>query len=176
MKTTYVVTVTSPDRPGVVNDVARIVLAHGGSWQESRMVRLGGLFAGLIRVEVDTERAGALVRELQTLGRDGMSVTAREARPEDRFAGWRPLRLVLSGADHEGIVQGVAQFLAEKRVNVEELVTDLVPAPFGGGPLFSAEAKLRCPPELATDELRGRLTELGASLGVEMELEEASGR
>jgi glycine cleavage system regulatory protein len=176
MKTTFVVTVTCPDRPGIVNEVSRIVLAHGASWQQSRMVRLGGVFAGLIRVEVDADRAAALVRELQTLGRDGMSVTAREARPEDRYAGWRPLRLVLSGADHEGIVQGVAQFLAEKRVNVEELVTDLVPAPFAGGPLFSAEAKLRCPPEVTTGELRGKLAELGASLGVEMEIEESSGR
>ena len=47
-----------------------------------------------------------------------MSVTAREARPADRFAGRRPLRLALSGADHEGIVQGVAHFLAGQGVNL----------------------------------------------------------
>ena len=53
MQTSLVLTVIGPDRPGIVEQLSDQVLAVGGNWEESRMTRLAGKFAGLLRVSVD---------------------------------------------------------------------------------------------------------------------------
>src|SRR5258708_1142979 len=50
MQLSLVMTVIGEDRPGLVDSVAGIVADHGGNWLESRMSRLGGQFAGILRV------------------------------------------------------------------------------------------------------------------------------
>ena len=52
MQTTLVMTVIGADRTGLVEAVAKVVAEHGGNWLESRMCRLGGEFAGIVRVAV----------------------------------------------------------------------------------------------------------------------------
>ncbi len=59
MQRLLVMTVIGPDRPGLVESVATLVSQHGGNWLESRMSRLGGQFAGILRIEMpgDSETA-----------------------------------------------------------------------------------------------------------------------
>ena len=52
MKSFLVVTITCPDRPAIVERVTDMVVAHGGNWEESRLARLGGDFAGIVMVSV----------------------------------------------------------------------------------------------------------------------------
>ena len=56
MQRLLVMTVIGQDRPGLVESVAALVTEHGGNWLESRMSRLGGHFAGILRVEVPGEK------------------------------------------------------------------------------------------------------------------------
>src|SRR5205807_1108719 len=74
MLATLVMTAIGADRPGLVQMVAARVADHGGNWLESRMCRLGGQFAGILRVEVATERRDELVNALRTLEADGLRV------------------------------------------------------------------------------------------------------
>ena len=173
MGTMLVLTVTATDHPGIVDCLSRVVFEHGGNWLESRMVRLGGVFAGLVQIEVAAERAGKLTAGLSALCGSEMSVAICEAKADDPYRGWRRLGLELTGADHEGIVQGVTNFLAEQGVNVEDLTTGVGHAPHSGGPLFSARARLRCPPGRDVDELRASLFALASGLGVDVTLEDA---
>ena len=55
MQRLLVMTVIGQDRPGLVESVAALVAENGGNWLESRMSRLGGHFAGILRVEVPGE-------------------------------------------------------------------------------------------------------------------------
>src|SRR5882672_6483689 len=74
MLATLVMTVIGADRPGLVQMVAARVADHGGNWLESRMCRLGGQFAGILRVEVKQDRRDELVNALRTLEVDGLRV------------------------------------------------------------------------------------------------------
>src|SRR5687767_2675806 len=74
MLATLVMTVIGADRPGLVQMVAVRVADHGGNWLESRMCRLGGQFAGILRVEVPAARREELVEALRTLEVDGLNV------------------------------------------------------------------------------------------------------
>ena len=61
MRDTLVLTVIGPDRTGLVQSVAERITAVGGNWEESRMARLAGQFAGILRVTVDSARTDELV-------------------------------------------------------------------------------------------------------------------
>ena len=60
-------TVIGKDRTGLVESIARVVADHGGNWLESRMCRLGGEFAGILRIHVPAGKQPALVRALKEL-------------------------------------------------------------------------------------------------------------
>jgi glycine cleavage system regulatory protein len=64
MRTSLIVTVIGEDRPGIVDQISDVVLAAGANWEESRMARLAGKFAGILRVSVDPARAADLAAGL----------------------------------------------------------------------------------------------------------------
>src|SRR5437879_12958151 len=87
MQRALVMTIIGQDRPGLVDSVAAIVAEHGGNWLESRMSRLGGHFAGILRVEVPGDQEAALVHSLKGLSTKGLSVVVHsdhaQALPEE---------------------------------------------------------------------------------------------
>jgi glycine cleavage system regulatory protein len=171
MRTSLVLTVIGDDRPGIVERVADQVAAAGANWEESRMARLAGKFAGLLRVGVDRERAEDLAAALTTLDAAGLTVVV-EQTGEPAGAGSRTLRLELVGNDRPGIVRDISRVLAEKQVNIEALETDVSSAPMSGERLFRAQAHLRVPASMDVDALRGRLEDLAGELMVDLTLEE----
>jgi glycine cleavage system regulatory protein len=77
MQVPLVMTIIGPDRTGLVESVARVVADHGGNWLESRMCRLGGEFAGILRIELPVEKRQTLLGALQTLQSRGLTVVVR---------------------------------------------------------------------------------------------------
>ncbi|MDA7866088.1 hypothetical protein N9A70_04875 [Akkermansiaceae bacterium] len=168
MKTSLVLTVLGPDRTGLVDDVADAVARNGGSWQESRMARLAGQFAGILRVECPVENRDALEGDLSALGERGLAITvARDSETEDSKG--ENLSLDITGLDEQGIVKRIASALAELRVNVEELQTSLESAPMAGHLLFRTRGEVRLPDGLHPTELIEALEKVGAGLNVDVQ-------
>ncbi|MEN1679327.1 MAG: ACT domain-containing protein [Planctomycetota bacterium] len=157
--TSLVLTVLGADRPGLVEAIARVVADHDANWLESRMARLAGKFAGILRVEVDEAKADALAAALRSLDDTGFeAIVSPDATPAS--ADSSPLLLLeLFGADHPGIVRAVSQVLAGQAVNVEELATETTIAANFGQPVFHAKAKLRLPAGADRAAAEGRLRE-----------------
>jgi len=177
MKNFLVVTITCPDRPGIVENLTDVVVAHGGNWEESRMARLGGDFAGIVMVGVSPERTDELAAALNALANDDMTVTVKRTSPAAPAAHQEHTTclLRLEGADHEGIVHEVAAYLAEQGVNVEAMETEIVAAPMSAAPLFHMEAQLDVPPSLTISQLRENLRGIGEELGVGIEVTNTAG-
>jgi glycine cleavage system regulatory protein len=172
MRNTLVLTVLAPDRTGLVELLAQRIAAAGGNWEESRMARLAGQFAGILLVTCEAARSDALVAAMRTLESAGLQVTVR-ATPADAAApAPEPqVHLALTGADRAGIIRDVSRVLAERGVNVEELESEVSSAPMSGEPLFTARARLRVPPNLALADLRASLEKLAAELMVDLTVE-----
>ena len=68
MQSQLVMTVIGKDRTGLVESLSRLIEDNGGSWLESRMCRLGGEFAGILRVQVPEASEKNLLRGLRDLG------------------------------------------------------------------------------------------------------------
>src|SRR5215471_6810174 len=129
---TVVMTLIGEDRPGLVESVSRIVSDHGGNWLESRMSRLGGQFAGIVQVEVATEKEQALVDALKSLSTRGLNVVVH-AEPKQSTASRKPASLLeIIGQDRPGIVSQISHALASYGVNVEELHTECTSAAMTG--------------------------------------------
>lgn len=174
MKVHLVATIVCPDRPGIVERITAVAQAHGANWEQSRMARLGGDFAGIVAVSVAEERAPALEAGLRGLEDADTTVSVRRTRaPSTSAAASMPYALTLTGADHVGIVHHVARALAARGVNVEQLETEVVPAPVTGAPLFRMEALLLAPPSLTLSALRTQLGALADELGVDLDVEPA---
>lgn len=170
MLTTLVMTVIGADRPGLVQLVASCVADHGGNWLESRMCRLGGQFAGLLSVEVAKERASELTAALAQLEAQGLRVIIHTEAETTAAAKGSLATLELVGNDRPGILRSVSAVLASHGVNVEELASERVPAPHGGGTLFQATATVLAPPTVNLAAVRGDLEKIAADLMVDLKL------
>ncbi|MBX3743804.1 MAG: glycine cleavage system protein R [Verrucomicrobiae bacterium] len=165
MRVALVLTIIGRDRPGLVESLASMVTRHDGNWLESRMNRLGGEFAGLLRCDLPPDREDAFRQALAQL--DALTAVVRRDQPAP--APTAPLAtLDLVGHDRPGIVRQLAAILAAQGVNVEELATECVSAPMSGEPLFKARARLALPPGLNLASLRTDLERVAADLLVEI--------
>jgi glycine cleavage system regulatory protein len=167
-----VVTVIGKDRPGLVESVSAVVEDHGGSWVESRMSRLAGEFAGILRVSVPAAQADGLASALEALKAGGLRVVVERGFEESDEDG-HVIVLELIGSDRPGIVHKISEALAARGVNVDELNTECDGAPWSGDTLFKAMARLRAPQSLDLDQLRESLEAIAGDLMVDITIGEA---
>lgn len=162
MLTDVVLTVTGPDRTGIVEDVTQVLLEAHGNVGTSRMARLGGEFAILMLVTLPCGEAAGLERRFKDLAAQGYHVTSTQTHGAGDSArtGWAGYRIELVGADHEGIVHQIARDLAERDINIETMETGTSEAAVSGATLFNMNAVVMVPPEVDTAEW---LSDLSAS-------------
>lgn len=164
-----IVTVFAPDKPGQVEQIASCIANHGGNWLESRMTHMAGQFAGILRIGVPAEAHAQLRDALEGLSAYGIRVQFADIGLEPSST-WKPINMELVGNDRPGIVRDVTRLLTEQGVNVEQLVTNVEPAPMSSEPLFRANALLGLPLTLSLDVLQKRLETLADDLMVELKL------
>ncbi|WP_069963727.1 ACT domain-containing protein [Lacunisphaera limnophila] len=178
-----VLTIIAADRPGLVDRLAACVADHGGNWLESRMCHLGGRFAGIARVEVAAEKLTALKRALHGLEADGLRIVvesgahstgsgqaASTGSGQAGAAGGVAVTIELVGNDRPGILRTVTGVLAAHGVNVEELSSECVSAPMGGGDLFQAKARVLVPAGVKLEAVRADLEKIATDLMVDLKL------
>jgi len=168
MQIPLVMTVIGKDRTGLVESVARLVTEHGGNWLESRMCRLGGEFAGILRVHIPAERRAALEAALAKLSDLTIVIHVDETASAPGKPQLASLEVV--GHDRPGIVREITNALATHGVNVEELATERVSAPMSGEPLFQARAKLLLPASVTVGALRESLERAVTGMTVEVSI------
>jgi glycine cleavage system regulatory protein len=171
MESCLILTIAGLDRPGLVERVAAAVAAGGGNWLESRLIHLGGHFAGVVRVDVPPAAHEALRSALAAMAADGLTVTAVPASAA-LVASSREVTLSVTGLDHPGIVSHIASAVACAGLNVEEFTSEVTSAPMSGEPLFTAVIRLTGPASVDLPALTTALETLSEELMVEITLTE----
>jgi len=168
-KTSLVLTCIGADREGLVEALSEVVRKFEGNWQESRMARLGGRFAGILQIEVPTREEEALRAALDRLDASGLRVVVETTAQHQPLE--YPLELELIGLDRAGIIFEISRVLRTHGVNVEELDTTRQNAPGSGELLFQARASLRIPAGLDQAQLFSELEAIAADLMVDVLVE-----
>jgi glycine cleavage system transcriptional repressor len=175
MKRLFALSAIGNDRPGIVADLAELIYECDCNLEDSRMTLLGSEFAVLLLLSShadDAERrlsAGCKRLEwekrLTVFFRPLEGAAARPGGPSGTL-----LECVVSGVDKAGIVARIARTLADHRVNIEDLRTELRPEPESGTPIYTMRLLMRLPDELDPRALRGRLEQDAAALCVDLAL------
>jgi glycine cleavage system regulatory protein len=132
------------------------------------MCRLGGEFAGILRIEIPTEKKLSLVNSLQQIS--NLNVTVRADEIKISPTSLRQTKLEVVGHDRPGIVREISAALARSNVNVEEFSSEVVSAPMSGETLFKASARLQLPECCNLAALKHDLEKIAADLLVDVSL------
>jgi glycine cleavage system regulatory protein len=151
-----------------VERLSRVLVEHQGNWIESRMARLSGQFAGILRVDLPAESVGSFTQACAALRAEGLSVNVTPTDAAQPSFAERYLLLEVIGHDRPGIVRDIAEVLARVGVNVEELTTGVESAPMSGDQLFRAKARLGVPKGLTSDALAQLLEPVGSDLMIDV--------
>lgn len=171
----FTLTAVGADRPGIVAAVTEVLADLGCNLEDSSMTILGGQFAMMLVLSTPPE-VGATDLEAATAGPAGalgLVVTVREAADEEGPppAGEGAWTVSVHGADHPGIVHGVAALLAAEGVNIVDLSTRVAgPAE---APLYAMVLDVTLPPTVEPDGLQRRLQARAVELGVTCHLHPA---
>jgi glycine cleavage system regulatory protein len=164
-------TVIAKDRPGLVEMIAARIAESGGNWEVSRMCRLGGQFAGIVKIEAEDSDRDDLIDSLWELEGEGLKIIINE--DDDMVVRNReiPLKIRIIGQDHPGIIRDLSAILFRHNANVEELHTELQNEPMSGYALFVASIKLILPLSGNAELLKRDLEDVAADLMVDLEME-----
>lgn len=171
MKRNFVLTLTGPDRIGIVGELTRLLTERGGNVETSRMARLGGEFAVLMLVSMPPDAFNSLDDGLKGLLGDGykVSTTVSERTYAEAYPGWLPYQIEVNGADHEGIIHEISHYLSQRGISIESMESECTPAPTSGIPLFSMTAQVVVPPSLAGQGWEAGLQDIGNRMNLEIE-------
>jgi len=167
--TQFAVTAVGTDRPGIVAAVTGAFVEHGCNLEDSSMTILHGQFAMMLVVDAPAgvgaaELEAALARPAADLG---LVVIVRHTEGPDLpavAAHGGPWTVSVHGADHPGIVHGIAALLAAHAVNIVDLSTRVVGDVAGPGYVMVLEVTL--PAEVDPRELAHDLAVAAGELGV----------
>jgi glycine cleavage system transcriptional repressor len=172
MSNNFILTLTGPDRIGIVEQVTRLVFERGGNVEASRMARLGGEFAVLMLVSMPAAQVAGLDGALGALAGEGykISTTAAERPRAEVPPGWTRYTIEVQGADHEGIIHEVAHYLSARGINIESVDSETTAAPVSGSPLFAMTAEVLVPPGLPEPHWDAGLEALGTRMNLEIKV------
>ena len=171
--TSLVATVIADDRPGLVQRLSDVIAAEGGNWIESSMARLAGEFAGILRIEVPEDKAGALQAALRRLEDEGIHTTLRRSEVASESHG-QQARVSIMCQDHPGIVNALSGALAERQVSITNLQTEVFAGSMSGERMFRAEADVVLPVDLDTNLLATALEDLAGDLMADIDFSDVT--
>lgn len=164
----YLLTVSGRDKIGLVEALAAQVQERGGNWLESRLCRLGGQFAGIVRVEFPAHpeslpsRVESLACQWEPVADDGLSPAATGPHA----------RIEILAADRPGLVKQITRLLVESGANVEEIESRVRSAPFSGEQMFEARCVISLGPDANRSQLAQRLEGLAEELMCDIAFED----
>lgn len=170
MQTQLLLSVSSQDKPGVVESISSIIEAHGGNWQESRLAHLCGKFVGVIRVLVNEQQTSELEVALAQLINDGISVEIEAPIKPSHEEPTKSAKFSAVGPDRTGIVKEIASAFSRQGINVEELETSLSSMPYSGEPIFEAEGVVSLPQTIQIKDLLDKMDAIANELGLDIDL------
>jgi glycine cleavage system transcriptional repressor len=168
----FVLALTGRDRPGIVAGVTRVCLAHDLNIEDAEMGILRGHFAvilvlsapdgldeGGLRTDLDRVRADLALETISLA--EVPALAAERAEPSHAIS--------VYGADHPGIVHGVAEVLAKNGVNIVDLSTRVA------GDLYVMLLEVTLPATLDEASLQTLLDRVAGEQGLDVSVRPAAG-
>jgi len=175
MKSTLILSVIGPDRPGIVDDLSSVIIDNNGNWLESRMCNLAGQFAGILLVECSSDSQDGLMTALKNLEKSNLKVQMTLGGNGQNVSPRASIELEITGPDHPGIVHDISHFLAERDINILEMVSHCEEGAMSGGYVFHSNISASIPQPHSISDVEDALDGLANSLNVDITLDDLKG-
>ena len=175
-KTYLVISALGEDRPGIVNRLSKVLLDQGCNIEDSRMTVLGGEFAIMLLVEGKWNTLAKVENVLPELERQlGMTIIAKRTGERATGKNLLPYGVDVVAMDHPGIVNNLAEFFAERNINIEDMSTSSYAAAHPGTPRFSVRMSVGIPSDIHIAGLREEFMDYCDDLNLDAVLEPLKG-
>lgn len=179
MSAKYLLTAFSKDRIGIVADISQVVYENGFNLQDSSMTYLAGEFAILLQLSAPAAMGENEVMEILT------TECRRLEREKNITAYIRPLAerevhdngasvvktITVEGLDQAGIVYKVSKYLADSRINIRTLDSEVKPTPQSGSDFYMMKIVVDIPIDLPLQKVEDGLGQIGDELNVDITLQ-----
>jgi glycine cleavage system transcriptional repressor len=173
----FVLSVTGRDRPGIVSAVTQVLLDHELNLEDAEMAILRGHFAVMLMLDAPPGLDEPVLRADLERVRTSVpleTVSLTEVPALDTPPAQASHSISVYGADHPGIVHGVAGALAGAGVNVVGMSTRVVGGD-GGDSLYVMLLEVALPEGLDEPALEALLAGVAEEQGVDVSVRPADG-
>jgi glycine cleavage system transcriptional repressor len=163
------ITAIGRDRPGIVAAVTKVLFEQGCNLADCAMTMLGGQFAMIMLLDapdgLTAEQLGEALGQVESALE--LSIDVHTAPPGSTPPPSRPYVLSVYGADHPGIVYRVTAELADRQVNITDLMSRMM------GDLYTVVLDVDLPEGLDAGELEADLRAIAQEVGLDLTFRQA---
>lgn len=164
------VTASGEDRPGIVAAVTKVLYDLGANLEDSSMTRLEGAFAMLVVARVPERNVEGMLSRFEALGKlSELAVTVKpmsEAESREPAPSGEPFIISLYGGDRPGLVYRVASLLAERGINITDVMTHR--SGQEGRALYQFVLEVELPSSVEGVDIMRELEALGREMSVQI--------
>lgn len=172
MRNYLVISALGEDRPGIIDQLSRIVLDGGCKIEDGRMTVLGSEFAILLLISGNWNNIAKVESGLGKIGEElGLEVRSKRTEPRRTRGNLMPYAVDVVALDHPGIVHNLAHFFSERDINIEDMITSSYAAAHTGAPMFAVRLVIDIPAELHIAALRDEFLDFCDEINVDAVLE-----
>jgi glycine cleavage system transcriptional repressor len=170
MKKYMIMFLIGRDRPGIIDDVSRMLFEHGANIEDSHMASMGGHFSIMTLFSCRPEQTESIKTGLDKLEELGLKATLHHAEDPATLppSTGLPLTIVVRAMDHPGIVQRVVRVLRHHKANITYLNTQTTRAPFSGDALFDITLEATIPADKPIAMIKEELSVLAGDINLDL--------
>ncbi|WP_413284936.1 glycine cleavage system protein R [Vibrio sp. MA40-2] len=117
-----VITAVGTDRPGICNQIVRLVTQSGCNIVDSRIALFGSEFTLLMLISGDTNTITRVETMLPTLGQEhGLITMMKRTSPHQELNQNYTVEIYVESDDKKGLTEQFTQFFAEKNIELSSL-------------------------------------------------------
>lgn len=160
-----IITAIGTDRPGLVNKITSVISENNGNIDNSKMIKIKDQFAMIIEFSISSK-----LSEVQNQFEEikDLEISYMEIKKVDSSKS-KNKKYLIKGADDQGILTSISQYLSNKNINILEVGTFIGTAPITGAPLFNMEITIEYNQSIDINELNIELATLCNSLNLDVE-------
>ena len=164
MKSTFIQTISGPDSLGIIKSLAHTTRGLGGEWLTSKVMKLNGQFAALMKVSIDQENEAALKAELE---KQFPNLTFAHAEiVESKTQPAKIINLEIDCKDRPGLTKDITNILSNLDLTVENMEFNRFHVSSIGEAVFSAKLALAVPEDTSSEDLAEEIETLSDDVRV----------
>jgi glycine cleavage system transcriptional repressor len=167
-----VISVISQDKPGLAEHFSGMATECGCNVEDSRMAVMGNEFATIMMVSGDESQIQQAEQAFSNLqNQPEFQVCLRRTEAAKGNTSCRPYSIQALSLDGPGIIRQVSDFLAQRKINIEDMQSNSYKAPHTGAPMLEMQIVANIPADISMSELRDAFADLCDDLQIDAIIE-----